>query len=447
MKTGKTAFYLVCLTAALAILPIASFPGMPEGHYELSRFIAPEVCGGCHDTIYEQWKNSLHHLAQSDRVYRAAAFYYLEGLTDRDEIAEAESCVKCHTPVGFFSGFPVKTSEEKEGKVAGIAAQGVQCDFCHSATGARTLFNNNILLDPGHGESRPGTKRGPFADSRSDYHVSAHSKFHTGPEICAVCHDVRHVVYGTKLETTYEEWQASPYNSADSSKRLVCQDCHMYQRPGIPATGSTKRPKNPGLASADGPAREHVFTHFFVGGNSFIPSGSGDKVKAAMAVERLQNAAVLDLDVSAARAGSIVVTVKNTGAGHSLPTGLTDVRQVWLQVRVTDESGAPVFETGVPDANGYLPDGTILYNTVFGDGKGNPVENIAKAREVLKNRRVPAGGSLYETISVSPLAGKRFFVEAKLLYAVASQKLLDRVAGKGTIRVPIVTMAEIKKSI
>ncbi|HNW30379.1 MAG TPA: multiheme c-type cytochrome [Spirochaetota bacterium] len=71
-------------------------------HYELSRFISPETCGGCHGDIYEQWKGSMHSLSHVDPLYREVALHDLKGLTDSDEIKEAEHCVSCHTPVGFF---------------------------------------------------------------------------------------------------------------------------------------------------------------------------------------------------------------------------------------------------------------------------------------------------------------------------------------------------------
>jgi hypothetical protein len=222
-------------------------------HFELSRFISPDVCGGCHSAIHEQWKSSMHNLSQSDTIYRLAAFAGLQGLTDSGEIAEAEHCVTCHNPMGFVTGFPKRVSDEKEeSKIPAVTREGIQCDFCHSATGAYAIYNAKIKLDPGNGEQDPGTKRGPFADSKVDYHKTEFSKFHTESEICGVCHDVRHVTFGTKLETTYEEWAKSPYNATDSAKRIVCQGCHMYQRPGVPATGSTPRPENPGTAQKAG---------------------------------------------------------------------------------------------------------------------------------------------------------------------------------------------------
>ncbi len=445
MRRRKTVLVFGGITLLFTVSLLGGLSCKKSQHWELSRFISPETCGGCHGDIYNQWKNSLHNLSHLDPLYKEVALYNLKGLTDRDEIAEAESCVKCHTPLGFFSGNPKKTSDELD-KVPALAQKGIQCDFCHSATGAYKVYNNHIELDPGMGETNPGIKRGPFADSKSDYHKSAYSAFHTDSKICGVCHDVRHVEFGTKLETTYEEWERSPYNAKDPEGRITCQGCHMYQRPGIPATGSTLRPKNPGKASSDGPLREHLFTHYFVGGNSLLPSLFKDTIKGRMAEERLKNAGTVKIDGSKLKDGRLKIIVTNTGAGHNLPTGLTDVRQMWLAVIVKDGSGKTVYSSGIPDKDGYLDTGAFLYNTVFGDGKGKPVENVAKAREILKDRRIPPKESLTESIKLPEMKGGRIRVEARLLYRSAPQRLSDKVMGKGKLKLPIVVMAEDKKA-
>ncbi len=440
---------IMTVIALFCMYPIIMFSCAKVPHFELSHFISPETCGGCHDEIYEQWKASMHNLSHVDELYRAAAFHYLKGLTDSSEIKEAEHCVVCHTPIGYYSGFPKKVSEERDGaaKIPEIAKQGIQCDYCHSAIGAYAVYNNQMKLDPGHGEANPGTKRGPFKDSKSDFHTSEYSAFHTSSEICGVCHDVRHVAFGTKLETTYEEWTKSPYNSSDPAKRITCQGCHMYHRPGVPATGSTERPANPGMAAIGGPKREHIFTHYFVGGNMALPLLHGDTTKAKMAQERLQHVAALAIDDSKVSSGNIIISVKNIGAGHYLPTGLTDVRQMWLEVVVKDRAGKIVFSSGTADAKGYLPQGTIVFNTVFGDGKGNAVDNIAKAKEVLRDHRVPPQGSLKEAIALPANLPKKCTVHARLLYRSSSQKLVDDLLGAGKLRLPIVVMAEAKKEI
>jgi len=410
-------------------------------HYELSRFIAPAVCGSCHDEIYEQWRGSMHHLSHYDHIYREIALRDLKGLTDADEIEEAELCVKCHTPIGFVSGLPAKTSDHLK-KIPEIAQQGIQCDYCHSAVKAEKLYNASIELDPGNGEESPGTKRGPFKDSHADFHETAYSEFHTRAEICGACHDVRHVVFGTRLESPYEEWKNGPY----ARQGIPCQGCHMYQRPGIPATGSTNRPKNPGRAAQDGPVREHIFTHYFTGANVLVPSRFGSRVQGRMAEERLRNAARVKIDEHIVN-NMLRVTVANTGAGHSIPTGLTHVRQVWLEVKVSTLGGRTLFHSGRPDGAGRLDPSSVVYNTVFGDGTGKPVLNIAKAREVLKDKRIGPMKSAVELFRLPGVTGESIVVEARLWHRLAPQELVDAVFGEGKIKIPAVLMASDKKTL
>lgn len=406
---------------------------------KIDQFVSPETCGDCHTDIYNQWHNSMHHQAHYDPVYLRTAEFLRAQLSDKDEIAEAESCVKCHTPVGNITGYPLKLSDDR-GKIPEIAKKGIQCDYCHSATSASKPYNNGLIIKPGNGEDEPGIKRGPYKDSESDYHETAYSKFHTESQICGTCHDVKHIVFNTPLETSYTEWQKSPYNSSDKTKRITCQGCHMYQKPGIPATGSTPRPANKGNAADDGPLRDHVFTHFFVGANVPVPSENGDKNKALMAKERLQNAAELSINTQNIKKGKIAVTIKNTGAGHYLPTGLTDIRQIWLSIVIKDQNGKKIFSKGEPDLKGYIPPGVKIYNTVFGDGKGKPVDNIAKAREILSDNRIPPLKSVTEIFRFNPDKSMKLKLNVELLYRSAPQKLLDKVFDKKKIVLPIIVM-------
>ncbi len=426
------------------LLTLVTFSAAPvaANKLKIEQFISPETCGDCHGTIYNRWENSLHNQSHVDPVYNKVADCLRKNLTDANEIAEAESCVKCHTPIGNITGFPLKTSDDRS-KSPEIAKKGIQCDYCHSATGATKPYNNGLIISPGNGEEDPGIKRGPFKDSESDFHETEYSSFHTRSDICGTCHDVRHVAYGTVLESTFTEWKTGPYNSKDPKKRVNCQDCHMYQRPGIPATGSTKRPANKGKAADNGPIREHIFTHYFVGGNVPVPTLAGDRVKGKMATERLQNAAELTVDTTMIAKGKLSVTVKNTGAGHYLPTGLADVRQMWLEIVITDSKGTTCFSSGVLNKNGYLPDGSKIYNTVFGDGKGQVVSNISKAKEVLKDSRIPPHQSVTEHFSFKPQKGKKPVVTVKLLYRSAPQQIVDTVFGKGKMTLPVIEMERV----
>ncbi len=431
---------ILTVFAFIMIFIIYAWSSEKVSHYMLSQFISPETCGGCHDEIYSQWKGSMHNLALDDIIYTAAADEGLKGLTDKGEIDEAEHCQTCHTPVGYISGYPLKTSDDRS-KIADIAKKGIQCDYCHSITGAYAVYNAKYKYDPGNGEENPGTKRGPFRDSESDFHKSEFSEFHTKSEMCGTCHDVKHVAFGTWLETTYQEWKASPYNK----QGVQCQDCHMYQRPGHPATGSTDRLKNPGKASVDGKDRDHIFTHFFVGGNTAIPGKNKNTRLVKMAEERLKNAVDIKIDPKSEK-GKIAIRLINNGAGHSVPTGLTNVRQIWLRVLVKNSGGKVIFSTGVPDKKGNLPEGTIVYNTIFGDGKGTPVDNVAKAREILKDRRLKPMQEVVEKFDPGVYKGK-LTVEASLLYSGIPQKTADSLKALKGMKIPVVTMKQVKSTV
>ena len=193
-------------------------------------------------------------------------------------------------------------------------------------------------------------------------------------------------MFGTKLETTYEEWEKGPYNSDDPKKRVTCQGCHMYQQPGIPATGSTPRPKNKGLASDDGPVRDHIFTHYFVGGNSYVPN---DKIKQKMAEERLKHSAV-DYHRPGANTKRAIDTRDKKYRRRPLSSHRADrysANVAGNYSQTTKRAKQSIHREGWTRIN-TSPKERLIFNTVFGDGEGNPTHNISKAREILLDKRI-----------------------------------------------------------
>lgn len=413
--------------------------------FAIDRFIAPDTCAGCHGTMMEEWTNSMHHLSHSDPLYLAVARMLRKGLTDKEEIKEAESCVKCHTPLGFVSGFPKKFSDDLS-KTDEISAQGIQCDFCHSAVKIKQMYNNGMVLSPGHGEDDPGIKYGPFDDCEPEFHEAEFSKLHTQSAICGTCHNVKHVVFGTDLETTYTEWENSPYNSHDPAKRVTCQGCHMYQRPGVPATGSTPRPENPGAATDFSEERPHIFTHYFVGANTVIPKLQGDEQKVEMARARLANAATIMIKREPSEPKTVVVDVSNTGAGHSIPTGLGDLRQVWIELIHKGKDDQVKYASGILDKKQVLPEDAVVFRTVFAGKDNQPVLNIAKARSVLADNRIKAGQTVTIRFSLSMAPEKGDVVSARLLYRSIPTRVLNMLPESDRFDpAPVIEMAAAKQ--
>jgi len=56
-----------------------------------------------------------------------------------------------------------------------------------------------------------------------------------------------------------------------------------------------------------------------------------------------------------------------------LPTGLTESREMWLEVTVTGPSGEKLLQSGKLDEKGEIEPEAILYHTMFADAKGEPV--------------------------------------------------------------------------
>ena len=356
-----------------------------------SAFTAAETCGGCHADIYEQWSETILSQAYRDPFYRARMQEAVRDTQGR----LADFCIKCHSPIGVFAGehLPIDGS-----RMSAIAVRGVQCDFCHTISGIDGISNGGYLNTPGN------VKRGPFKDAVSPFHETAYSTLHTRAEICGICHDIYNPDNGLRLESTYFEWREGPYGK----QNITCQDCHMTPGPGV-----TK--PNPGQAAIGGPAREHIYTHHFVGAN--VLYGNRE-----LAIERLRAAAQLSISVpEKVESGKMVtldVTVRNVGAGHYLPTSLTYIRQMWLEVEVKDADGQSLFRD------------QVMYNTILEDANGLHDGTVPawRAESIYRDHRIPPAGQVTESFSLMvPLASRgRLSVIAVLNYRSADPQMTAR---------------------
>ncbi|MCK5837538.1 MAG: cytochrome c554 family protein, partial [Desulfobacula sp.] len=188
-------------------------------------------------------------------------------------------------------------------------------------------------------------------------------------------------------------------------------------------------------------------THYFVGGNAVVPGKFGGQEKSKMAIERLQNAATLSVDTSRINQKKLTVTITNTGAGHSIPTGVADLRQVWLEITIQDKAKNLLFQSGVLDDNRELPKDAVIFRAVFGDGKGNEVINLAKARQVLKDNRIKAKQCVIRTIKLPAVPGKDSVVKVRLLYRSMSRRILNLIPGEPFEPLPVVEMAKVQSRI
>lgn len=438
MKLRNRLWLLACL-AALGILVFAACGGdAPERaapspdpsapspvDFTAADFSDPDTCQMCHAEIYEQWKGGLHHLAWENSLFQEL---YLMASAETDGLTD-EYCAACHTPIGVLSG---EVPPADGSNLSEIGTKGISCDFCHTVTDMAHIGNSGYIVTPGD------TKYGPRDDAVSPTHGCEYSEFHTRSEFCGTCHDVSHPVNEIPLERTYTEWKEGPYNTGDPETSTHCQDCHM-----TPGVGYNQ---NPGRAATGGPERDHVFTHDIVGGSSGFFDQHGSPDKARKAEERLQGAASLEIiGDGQARAQDIYrfkVQVNNDGAGHKLPTGLTEVRQMWLEVVVRDQQGNTIYDSGLLDPDGDVDKDAVMYNMGVADADGNYTVKVWLAERVLYDYRIPPKGYALEDYSFLVPEGYQGDLEisVRLLYRSAPQYLLDMVFGKGVVTMPVVEM-------
>ncbi|HXE97675.1 MAG TPA: hypothetical protein VN642_14810, partial [Dongiaceae bacterium] len=281
-------------------------------------------------------------------------------------------------------------------------------------------------------------KFGPFKDARSPYHDTAYSELHTVSELCGTCHNVTHPTNRIPIERTYDEWKDSPYVSAG----IGCQECHMTPGPGYV--------KNPGRAAIGGKEREHIFTHYFVGGNTTVPTMLGSEKHARLATEMLQGAARMELisvrNVRPGGTATVVIRVHNSGAGHKLPTGFPEGREMWVDFRVLDGQGNELYRLGRIDGKGRLEEGTRAFKVVLGDDEGNVIDlEVWKATRILHDSRIlPKGyADVRFDFQVPPDLAGELAIKADLCYHSFSQAFVDLLLGKDAPRVQTVVMTSL----
>ncbi len=383
-----------------------------------SDYLDPESCALCHQEIYKQWIGSMHNNAVKDEYFfleHLEAHEDTEGFTD-------DFCIACHSPIGFVSG---ETKPASGSRLSKIGKKGVQCDFCHTVPSSHGIGNSQFDPLPGI------NKYGPYKDSISPFHGSIFSEFITTAEFCGMCHDVNHPVNKLPIEATYTEWKNGPY----AKEGIQCQDCHMTPGPGV------NKPIS-GKAARQGPKRENVYTHYFVGGNTFFSQLYGSPVHARKAEERLKYAASVRIFTKNS-SNTFEVQVTNKGCGHYLPTGLTQAREMWLEVSVTDARNIQIYKSGFLDKDGNLDLEGVNYRTLIADKNGKETFKVWLAEKTTYDKRIPPRETSVEQFKFEPPADAvpPFIIQASLKYRSAPQYVIDKLFGKGNLVVPVVEMA------
>ncbi|MAV54957.1 MAG: hypothetical protein CMJ28_03265 [Phycisphaerae bacterium] len=388
------------------------------------------TCQACHgdylqDSFHEPWDGWVSNLmAQSarDPIWHAALT-----IANQDATDSGEYCIRCHAPVGWYRGhsLPSDGSALEDGFFENDF-DGVNCQICHRAVSpvpvpgdpvvdesvrAALEFppgdgygNGRLILDP------VDSRRGPYSDIPNTPGMNLHSPtpaihspFHQRSAACSACHEVRNPVTmkqadGTYApvadgephptqdpydmypeQTTWSEWLHSSFaDGADvvpddrfagnlDGPVSTCQDCHMPDR----VAGGCFAWESPPWFE-----RQDLGDHGFAGANSWVLKGvrslyddsvtglSTERMEASLErnIQMMRNASDMD---AWTEGNELVVRVTNW-SGHRLPTGYSEGRRMWLQLRWLDASGGVVSEAGVwnPTTGDIVESSTKVWKSV-----------------------------------------------------------------------------------
>jgi hypothetical protein len=425
------------------------------------------TCKECHPKIFQQWADSNHrHLADSNPYYMV-----LENLAEMDRGKEFRKwCMGCHNPSAVSMHKERTTHFMRENNMPdplftkgsknlideykahpNRLEQGVSCIACHRIVDAKKMGNSSFSLD------LTQRKKYLYEDAHSDMkvwitqklinanpHVHKHEymkPLYKKSEYCASCHNEFLPHSGRKVVSTYEQWEKSPYNDPKNPKKHKdCIDCHMTQ------LKNGKFTPLQGTSTLGGKKKKDIKVHYFAGGNHFL-SGLKNKENESQSIQLLKTSA--KLDVSLDTQGLLKVGVKNVGAGHKLPTGAADFRELWLEITVTDKNEKIVFSSGKLDKQGDIEKGSVIFNKVFGDKEGKPVGLFFwRYEKLLKDTRIPAGKRVVEKFQLAQDLYYPLHVDIKLNFRIYPQWVTNivKAAYPQLIDPPVVTIAHLEKS-
>ncbi len=305
-------------------------------------------CGACHKAEFDAWSKSAHAHAAEDPMVRY-------GLTVEQKARGpqyARLCAGCHAPTS------ARTSDFS--LASGV---GITCLGCHET--------ERMIRAGGNADSE---SRGYDWTTAHKERASAGLETLRKPEFCGGCHQQFVPSGGIAAITTLDEWQRSPYAGSAGTPAQRCVDCHAPRTPGTSA--------NVNMPIAD---------HAMLGGNVWLATKFGDADFIARTKSKLASA----VSLTASRGnGVVLVTVANLGAGHGFPTGVTDIREPWVEVEAVDAQGNPLARYGGPAPDGLIPLGAARFGLDVAKADGTLLlrHELSETTRIPFDRRIPAQG-------------------------------------------------------
>lgn len=372
---GRTYRFLTATTSE-----DAGEPAFPSALRALGR---PQASTGCTSAGCHAGYDNPHLNAGRNPLYLAARNDF-----QRRKGAESTGwCRGCHEP-----------ETHRESRAAVPAPDSFACTSCHTASETRGLFGSAALLlneAPPLGRAcsllPPAPLLRPVRHSAALYRRS----YHRSAEFCGACHRKHWSLPQNGYRwmegpDEYAQWVASPQSGRSAfavtpAVARACADCHAAH-----GSRSSSRPAPPPFLALDAFLRRESPASVAPVDRS-LPAAPGE-------------AAVLD------------VVVRNIGIAHDFPSGMPDLRESWLEVRVLDAAGRLLAGSGLEPPGSSVWSAPHSYRLVALDAAGRPVVHgdLDRMVAVAEWRRIPAGSADLARYRLPPLARAAALVEIRL---------------------------------
>lgn len=277
------------------------------------------------------------------------------------------------TWTSFLTGRVFEARPEDRTGVFGIANSGFD------------MNSSSFLLGSREEEEGPGGSS--LVHKRPD---ASQERYLRSSEFCGSCHDVR--LFGTdvlggqkgehfkRLRNGFTEWREwAAVEKRQGRTAASCQDCHMSAFPGVcepdaesegdrycpEGTRWSKRAPGvypEGRVASGSEGLESITTHYLTGVDlplsreypkELLDEGALDVAGIPVSAKARRDAlirAAFDFDIGEARLRAdrieIPIEIENVGAGHRVPAGFSQEREIWVHLEVKDSTGRVVYEVG-----------------------------------------------------------------------------------------------------
>lgn len=375
-------------------------------------------CGQCHQAQYAAWQKSAHAHAAVDPMV-----LFCTGIEQQNNgVQYSRLCAGCHDPVTSRTGDTSMTS-----------GRGITCLGCHDA--ARTIR-------AGGNEDLQVVTNDWTVDHAA--RAAASLPLLRDPRFCGTCHEQFVPGVGLLAIGTLAEYQAGPYSGSTDVplvNPIIDDGGAALPIPFVDDAGGTYVAR---CVDCHVPVYQGVADHSMVGGNVYLASEvTNDSTMAANEVANLQST----LTLAATRAGDVVyVTITNRGAGHSFPTGVTDIREPWVELQAVNANKNVVAVYGGPAPDGTIPlDNARLGIDIAGADGGLLLEHeLSKAVGIPFNRVVPPHGSVQVILGApSSLPPPAVELDAVIEYRNVRTTYLRLATDSGTATAPTTELARV----